>query len=405
MTHLPKADCVARKVGSTTLEFIFCAPLLVMIMMVAMEINERIEQRVTSAIAAGNASWLVKPTTPNGASLVDFAAVTKSDILGMRNSPTDPTLKKSNDGVLTNSDVVMAYTDRKRRADAYGLKLSYAKSAQSTDRASKRASTTIGTSRSDELSSAVSGSASAMSALISKFTNPPVAWLPTVFPTSEVEEQRLTWSVSASGTTNVAITTIERLARLINSDTSQNLANPHAKEYRLLAHHSTYLRRDPAFHPNAYTNSALFGMIIGNSDFSEFNEKCFMKLNVKSEDCGEKNGFVGYLQKIAGILILGKTYLDYGVISCIVGSFGMGSGVCVVPKLMQTGVETVLNEAIDAVIKKVTDEIKDQVTGAINTIAARISGEIENEIERHINDIQGKIQGAAAGMLHEEPEP
>ena len=54
--------------GSSTLEFILCAPALLILMYVAMEINERIEQRTTATIAAGNASWLADPNSVGAAS-------------------------------------------------------------------------------------------------------------------------------------------------------------------------------------------------------------------------------------------------------------------------------------------------------------------------------------------------
>ena len=72
--------------GSSTLEFILCAPALLILMYVAMEINERIEQRTTATIAAGNASWLADPNSV-GAASSDLKTTSKSDILGTKSNP------------------------------------------------------------------------------------------------------------------------------------------------------------------------------------------------------------------------------------------------------------------------------------------------------------------------------
>ena len=79
--------------GSSTLEFIFCAPLLIILMFIAMEINERIEQRVTSAIAAGNASWLADPNQMSAAGGPEAENLAKADVLGAHPSANNGILR------------------------------------------------------------------------------------------------------------------------------------------------------------------------------------------------------------------------------------------------------------------------------------------------------------------------
>jgi hypothetical protein len=67
--------------------------------------------------------------------------------------------------------------------------------------------------------------------------------LPDLFPETHTEQQILSWSVSAKGTTNAALTAIRELSESVNGkDTSPDLDRFSSRDFQVLAAKSMYLR-------------------------------------------------------------------------------------------------------------------------------------------------------------------
>ena len=390
--------------GSSTLEFIFCAPLLLIIMFIAMEINERIEHRVTSTIAATNAAWIVnaEQSSLNPDTTTQVQALATADILGTRVADHQNVLGSPAGAMVADGQTIMSYTEKKRHADAYTARIVRRTDSGATATSDTRAGSPVGDSKMDHVASTLGAASASLNGVVRTITDPPVSWLPSAFPAKDIEEQRLTWSISSAGTTNLALSTIEGLAQSLPGGLGADLQDAKSNEYRILAHHSNYLRRYPAYHPRTeeYKSEMLVGLIIGSNDYNDFVNECLMKF--KSDICGQKNGFVGYVRNIHIVLTTVKTLVDTAGIACVAASFGTGAAACMAPTLEVLGVETALDkaisEAINVVIKKVTDSIETAITDSLGKAVTDIKG----RITKSLGDFRNKVTESADGVLTDE---
>ena len=387
----------SSQLGSSTLEFIFCAPLLLIVMFVAMELNERIDHRVTSTIAAGNAAWLAQPARGISSAGGDAEKLAKADILGIRAGTGAWTLGISAPGELSNN--IMSYTNTKRRSDAYAVTIDRTYNATSDQNAQRRAGTRIGSSNADATAASLGTATIAIQSVVRKLTDPQVWALPSLFPTNSIEEQRLSWSVSATGTSNLALQTIEELAKSVGSDVGHDLQNSSTREYRLLSHHTTYLRRDPAYHPNRYESQALFGLILGSGEFNDFIDQCFMKFEIDKRDCGEESGFYTYVARSHGIVSFAKTMIDTATIACIAASLGLGTGSCNITQFAVWGVEAGIDKAVQVVTDKATNAIGSAIQAKIDEALSAIDAQIETMIDDALVGIKKNIDDAVEKSL------
>ncbi len=373
------------KKGSSTLEFIFCAPLLLIIMFVAMEINERIEQRVNTTIAGGNLAWISK-INASGTTGQELA---KADILGSKNGAV-----LGATATLQDSNAVMSYSDTKKRADSYDINATHLRNQQSDNRAKDRARQKIGSSTMDTFSTGLASSVIHIGTIIDAITAPKISWLPNLFLRDlYIEEQRLSWSTSSTGTSNAAIAGIQDLTKLIGSEDNGNLSFASQQEYRLLAHRSNYLRRDPAYHPDGYTNQVLFGMGVGDDTFSDYNEKCFMTFDEKP--CREKNGFVDYVKTRHGIIFGVKTFLecDFSNFISLAKSLAFQLALAILEKAITDKLAEIVEKPIENAYKGMTDDfgklpnMTSDLTGSTNTQIEILSKKIDASVSKAVGAI------------------
>lgn len=384
-----------NELGSSTLEFIFCAPLLLIVMYAAMEINERIEQRVNTAIATGNAVWLAKPETTfqrNSAT----EELLKADILGTKNAGTQNI--GTNGAAFQNGQSVLAYSDEKLKASSYSANMSRDVSLGSEDSAYRRASQKIGDTKIDPFANTLGVFASNMIRIYRRLVDPPEPSIPSMFPDTQIEHTQVAWSISNSGTANLAMKAIEDLSKQVGVGTNSQLPKIDSDEYRMLAQQIRYLRRNAGYHNNDYKNEALLGFAFGIGDtdnYDNFVNKCFMKLdkNMRS-DCGEDNGFYDYLEMRHNTVAMGKTFM-----SCV--CTGLDCPVKIAFKLV---LETAKQFVIGAIQSKVESVISDQVTHATDAIATEIASKLKDPkdlIEGKVKNVQATIENQVNQSLDE----
>lgn len=394
--------------GSSTLEFIFCAPLLLIVMFVAMEINERIEQRVTSTIAAGNLLWTASPESSfDTARLTQLQDLAKADILGTRAVGTPSVLGV--DAAVEANNTLMSYTPEHRHADAYQATILRQANAASSQAANQRARASIGNGPLDGPAQAIARAATTTINVADALMSPRSSWIPSVIPAHDIEQQQLIWSVSEQGTTNVAIQAIEGLATAVNRQSPG--FDTGAIEARLLAHHSRYLRRYGAYHMRSedYQNEALLalglGFFAGNrSKFDDFVDYCFMKF--AGDVCGQKNGFYSEVKTIHSLVATGKTLVDTATYACIMASLGFGSGTCNIPqiayKLAESQLENVVENTIEGIISDTLEKaLKEAQTKAMNElvhidvdqIVSQATGSIANAVNEHAGRVLDGVGG------------
>ncbi len=299
--------------GSTTLEFIFCAPLLVIFAYAAMEINERLEQRVTSAIEANNAAWAADPTI-NGAATVNGQPVSdlsKLNILGTAVA-TDPDTK-----------TIVSYSPNKLKADGYSLDIQHEQAAATTALARNRVLADIGINTNGAAHSFADWSNTAVNLVESVFYNSTFPLLPTY----HVEKINLSWSLTPQGSGNLAINAMQDLATYQNYQASgTQIVDFNSDKYRLLSNQSRFLRRNSGYHEDKYKNQVLGGFVAGlaNSDLNNFVEKCYFKFsNAMSSDCGEDNGYFNVVDKGHWLVSsIRAGYYAYWVVGCLSATFG-----------------------------------------------------------------------------------
>ncbi|MCX6118479.1 MAG: hypothetical protein NT027_13125 [Proteobacteria bacterium] len=370
------------KSGSSTLEFIFCAPLLVVLMFVALEINERIEQRVNTSIAGGNLAWISKENS-NGAAGAD--AVAKADILGAKTGG-GAVLGVQSSTVLGDSNNVMSYTETKRRADSYNIVVTHIRNSSSDQNARQRGKLVLGTSSMDTFTSYLNSTVSTVSRTIDAVTATSVSWLPHLFlPNLHIEEQRISWSISPTGTTNAAITAIQNLSESVGTGTSQDLWATNSVQYRALVHKSNYLRRDPAYHPNAYKNQVMFGLPIGNSDFNRFNDDCFMKFDKRP--CKENNGFYDYINDKHS-----KLYTIKSVLQCDFTNF-ISIAKSLAMRVIISAIEGVVRNKIEDIIMKPANKAIDDVTNTLSNVSSDLTN-IESISQTQIDELNRAIDSS-----------
>lgn len=391
----------ARQRGSSTLEFIFCAPLLLIIMFIAMEVNERIEHRVTSAIAAGNAAWIVNADQssldPNAAT--ELQNLAKADILGTRDGAN--VLGSPAGAMVSDGQTIMSYSENKRHANSYTSRISRSIDDDATTTANNRAGTKVGNAKLDGAAAALANAAAGLSNVVKTVSDPPASWIPSAFPAKNIEEQRLAWSISSLGTSNVALSTIEDLAKSVNGNITGDLQDPTSSKYRLLAHHSNYLRRYPGYHPRTdeYKSEAVVGLILAFDDpdhYDDFVDECFMRFD--SPICGQTNGFVSYIRTIHIILTTVKTAIDTAAVACVVSSLGTGTLACFATSAQIWGVEAALTKIIDTTLDKamegVADKIKEKITESLGNATKGIKDKIKEKIGNFHTEISGKVDAA-----------
>lgn len=351
----------ATELGSSTLEFIFCAPILLIVMFVAMEINERIEHRVAATIAAGNATLLIKPDASAGA-LGEVEAITKGDILGAYANAGE--VRSKNGQTLQSGQTVLSYSDAKLKTDSYDVQIARTVDNRSQTEADQRAGQKIGNSTLDRFAVGMSGTAASLMHHYRKFTN----GLMQIFPEKPIERTDISWSTSTSGTTNLAMTAIEDLAQGIGSSVATDLPKMSSHEYRLLAHKTRFLKRDAAYHNNDYQMQALYGIPFGESFDDDFVSECFLnfKRDTKAE-CGENNGFYSYVEGRHNVIATAKT-----VISCT--CFGLDCLRIPITRALIEGVKAVLTSMIEGAITSAVTSVVDQVQ---NEVAKQISTPLE----------------------------
>ncbi|MCX6117796.1 MAG: pilus assembly protein [Proteobacteria bacterium] len=358
----------SSKQGSSTLEFIFCAPLLVMFMFVAMELNERVEQRINSSIAANNTAWLAKADLTNVGQQSAIEPVTKADILGIKSGSTSSMILNGSSQPIS-SGAILSYSDSKMNSNAYHIMVNRRQNSAATATAANRASTAIGTSVIDQISSNLAAGSAQASQFFDQITGGRSRFLPTIFPNNDVEEITIGWSLTNQGSSNKALEAIDALSKQVNGSAPTDMNHFYTSEYRVLAHHTVYLRRDPAYHPNSYKNQAVLGMVLGSSDFSDFNNKCFMKLDVDDAICGEKNKFADYLHDVYMIISGGKTAIDLFTSSCLAATAGLGSAGCLATKIIVGEVEDAIKDAIDHKITSEAGKIATMATTKVEDFA------------------------------------
>jgi hypothetical protein len=303
--------------GSTTLEFVFCAPLLVIFAYAAMEINERLEQRVMSAIEANNAAWEADPRATNGPATVNLqpvSDVSKLNILGTAVA-TDPDTK-----------TIIAYSPNKLKADGYSLDIQHEQGAATTALARHRVLADIGINTNGAAHTFASWSAGAVNLVESVFYN---STLP-LLPIYHVEKINLSWSLTPQGSGNLALNAMQDLATYQNYQASgSQIVDLSSDKYRLLSNQSRFLRRNSGYHEDHYHSQVLGGFVAGlaNSDLNNFVEKCYFKFsNAMSSDCGEDNGYFDVVDRghwfVSG---LRASFYAYWMVGCISATFGYGA--------------------------------------------------------------------------------
>jgi hypothetical protein len=372
--------------GSSTLEFILCAPALLILMYVAMEMNERIEQRVTATIAAGNSSWLADPNT-SGPSSPAAAEMAKADILGTK-SASNPVLLSADtvvDATLTNSSV-MAYSPEKMKQNAYDINITRTVSSVSNDNAKNRSSQTVGNISSDATATNINNIVNQASRIADGIQNHHIPWIPQLFPeATPVEQQVLSWSAKDAGATNAGIKAITDLAGMISSNAGSDLTTFNSPTAKVLAAKSTYLRRDPMYHPNKYENQALYGMLFGavDTEYTDFNDKCFM--NLERTPCGQHNGFVDYLETAHSTIVTLRT-----AIQCT----------CKVPYCVDMIAAILLGIGIDVAENALTKAVMDPI---IADVTSTIDGALQGphaEIQRQIDSVQNGATSTISNELN-----
>jgi hypothetical protein len=315
----------ANEQGSTTMEFLFCAPALVMLMFVAMELNERIEQRVNLAISAGNTAWISKPKSVMQGQGKALESMAKADVLGTRQTGTN-ILATSNGDVLPDSNVTLSYTDTRRRADSYGISVESLATETTEQTALKRAKATLGDSDTDKITSGFQQFLGAVNKVAGVAERPKFAGKSIeLFPDSPIEQHRVSWSLSEKGVTNQAFNALENLADFYGKESVDQLPKINSNQYRLLSHRTLYLKRDPGYHPDDYQWQAGIGLLAGTDEYSDWVDDCFMKL--ERNVCGSHNGFYDYLERTHNLIAFAK--LLYDVISAALSSnpFTAASGI------------------------------------------------------------------------------
>jgi hypothetical protein len=384
--------------GSSTLEFIFCAPLLVAMMFIAMEINERIEQRVTSAIAAGNAAWIAKVDPGMTGDQTSMHDLVKADVLGTR-AGSGPALGIQSGASASGSETVLSYTDTKRRADTYDVHIKREQSDAARNRMIDRSSVALGDSNMDKVMAKMAQASGVLMKLWDKVTNPTFLQLPPIFPTSAPEEYELSWNIAAGKTDNALISIIEKLAQSVDKNQTSPI-DPTSNTYRVLAHHTSYIKRDAGYHPSEYRLQAALGIAFGgcNQKFSDFNDKCFMTLKADKNTCGEDNGYVDYLYKIYLAVVTGKTILDAGVIACIAASLGLGSGTCNIPQIAMIAAEEGLKQLGQ---KKLEDALTSAVKGKMEDVVTKASCGGADSLKSGLTPATNSFDGEKNNVLTE----
>lgn len=395
--------------GSSTLEFIFCAPLLLIIMFIAMEINERIEHRVTSAIASGNAAWIIQAdqSSLDPGTTTQVQALVTADILGTRVADHQNILGSPPGAMVADGQTIMSYTEKKRHAEAYTARIARRTDGGATAKADDRAASVVGDTKADHSAASLGSASASLNSLVRTITDPPVSWLPSAFPAKDIEEQRMTWSISNAGTTNLALSTIESLGKSLHGNITGDLQNGESPDYRILAHHSNYLRRYPAYHPRTheYKGEMLVGMMLGLDDsdgYGSFVDECFMKF--KSSICGQTNGFVAYVRNIHIVVTTVKTLVDSAAIACVAASLGTGAGACMIPTAQVGAVESVLEEAINETIKGTMESITNQITKSVTDALGKAVGDIKSKIQKNLGELRDKVVLTATDTLAEQEQ-
>ena len=368
--------------GSSTLEFILCAPALLILMYVAMEINERIEQRTTATIAAGNASWLADPNSV-GAASSDLKTTSKSDILGTKSNPASGLIGPQAGGVNATLDnnTVMAYSSDKMTQDAYGLEIIRTVSVDSNTRAKERSQVKIGNLSTDATAMNLNNTLNSVASVLDTIQNTGVDFIPRLFPdATPVEQQVLSWSLKDGGSTNAALKAISELSKITSSTAGNDLAHFSEDSAKVLAAKSTFLRRDPMFHPSGYMNQQLYGMLFGamSTEMDEFNDKCFMNIDDKNV-CGQSNGFVNYLKAGHTSVTLLRTWIQ-----CV-----PKGPVFTWPAEIEAGIA--IGVALDVAVNTATGGVKDDIVGPIQN-------EVQDKIDAAYGRVQKEIDKAKNGL-------
>jgi hypothetical protein len=390
--------------GSSTLEFIFCAPLLLMVMFVAMEINERIEQRVTATIASGNSAWIADThymTNPGAAA----EEVAKADILGTKSNTTVGIIGQGANPVFNDSSTVLSYSETKRRADSYVAKLDRFTGSVADQSVRGRAQAIIGDVVSDEPTRRIASVSVSAGEFMSRLGRPNVKWLPDLFPETHTEQQILSWSVSDKGTTNAALTAIRELSESVNGkDTSADLDRFSSRDFQVLAAKSMYLRRDPGFHPNGYVNQSIFGMGISylspgdSAAYKEFIKECFMKF--EKSLCDQRNGFYPYVERIHAQIFAIKTMIDLiRNISCAVPLSPQCAAAITAKTMADQAIADAKRRVIDAIEKKVSDQVQKEIDGRIDQLGKEISRKFPQGLDGTINDEVKKLSDELARQI------
>lgn len=380
--------------GSSTLEFIFCAPVLLIVLYAAMEINERIEQRVNSVIATGSAAWLTKPDAAfqNGVAAQDLI---KADILG---TSSQGVLQTKPGLTIQNGRSILTYSENKLHSDAYQATVSHISDRQASERAAAvRASQRIGNTGVDPFAHTVATFATNIIGIYRLLVDPPSPNIPTMFPDTPIEHTQVAWTLTPAGTTNLAVKGIEELAKHLDSKTAADLPDTAADQYRLLAQHVQFLRRNAGYHNNQYNNEALIGMAFGdNGEYKKFVDQCFMNLEKRNlnSQCGESNGFYDYLNLRHNAISTMKTFM-----SCVCTGLDCPAKIAVriiietakhvLEDIVTNSIEKILTGAVNTAIEEASNKIedglkgpKDQITNQVKNVQKNISDQTDKAVDQ-----------------------
>jgi hypothetical protein len=389
------------RTGSSTLEFIFCAPLLVILMFVAMEINERLEQRVTLAIAGGNAAWISKPEVGTNGELGSMHSLVTADILGLRSGSGAALGIRQATMAATGAETILSYTETKSRADTYFVSIQRDETDNAQRRLIDRSGAKLGDSQMDATMSNVSSLAANLMRTWDRLANfAPLGLSAKPFPSGAPEEIKVTWGVNESHSQNLLLKSISQLAKGIDRAADISSFDSASTNNRLLAHKTYYIKRDAGYHPESYQLQAAMGMGLGSCQFDNFNDKCFMNLGVNPRECGETNNYIDYLYRIYATVVLGKTLVDVGVIACIVASIGTGSVACKIPQNLVMAAEKALTKAeLEYIEKVLKDAVKESMGQVINAVPCSDSNTLIDGMQGLFGGVGNATQGLGQGLF------
>ncbi len=361
--------------GSSTLEFVFCAPMLLVLLYVAFEVNERIEQRSLLAIATQNAIWIEDPKDgeTSVASYLDQgnASPTLSTVW-------EDVLGQPGDGPSTR----MATTSSPRKdRESYDLQLLRRSTPGSDKKAADRAVTPLGSSFLDKTSQAQAiGSSAVMGAL-----GPMTQFL---FPQQDIEQQTAVLSLKAKADVFTNMQRVQSLIALLQMNLEPDAAM--SLRQRLMYDGHAFLFRDAGYQSPRYQRQGVAGLAIGwgdkNRDMSKkFVEECLMNFKRDlTSSCDEQNDFYLEVENLFRTIAAIKAGI-YALNMSKCAALLVGAPACFVGTAVQ---DFVMNKIIDEAVAKATNEL-----------ATLLEDQLNKFFEDKMNQAKKAIQESAGDLL------